>query len=80
MLGLMARFILKIHTMSPFSLCCGKVNTHIVSVRVGLGAEEGKEVRLDVTRNLLYSLLAEHPGRPSPVSAFTLPDTLPYLH
>ena len=37
-----------------------EINTYIVSVRVGLGAKEGKEVRLDVTRkDLLCGLLVE---------------------
>ena len=46
----MARIKLKINAMSFHTVGIAGSNTHIVSVRVGLGAEEGKEVRLDVTR------------------------------
>ena len=56
----MARIKLKIHAMSFHTVGIAGINTHIVSVRVGLGAEEGKEVRLDVAReDLLCSLLVE---------------------
>ena len=55
----MARIKLKIHAMAFHTVGIAGINTHIVSVRVGLGAEEGKEVRLDVTRNFQYSHLVE---------------------
>ena len=56
----MARIKLKIHAMSFHTVGIAGINTHIVSVRVGLGAEEGKEARLDVTReDLLNNLLVE---------------------
>ena len=56
----MARIKLKIHATSFDTVGIAGINTHIVSVRVGLGAEEGKEARLDVTReDLLNNLLVE---------------------
>ena len=63
----MARIEFKIHAMSFHTVRIARINTHIISVRVSLGDEEGKVVRLDVTReDPLCSFLVEIDNKGQP--------------